>query len=37
MEQQLYGNKGEALGLIIIAAPTAQALCFSERQDEDGR
>jgi len=37
MEQQLYGNKGEALGLIIIAAPTAQALCFSGRQDEDGR
>jgi len=37
MEQQLYGSKGEAPGLIIIAAPTTQVLCFSERQDKDGR
>jgi len=36
MQQQLYGSKGEAPGLIIIAAPTTQALCFSRRQDEDG-
>ncbi len=36
MEQQLYGSKGETPGLIIIAAPTTQALCFSGRQDEDG-
>jgi len=36
MEQQLYGSKGEALELIIIATPTTQALCFSRHQDEDG-
>jgi hypothetical protein len=36
MEQQLYGSTGEAPGLIIIAAPTTHALCFSGRQDEDG-
>jgi len=35
MEQQLYGSKGEAPGLIIIAAPTTQALCFSGRQEKD--
>jgi hypothetical protein len=35
MEQQLYGSKGEALGLIIIIALTTQALCFSRRQNED--
>jgi len=36
MEQQLYASKCEAPGLIIIAAPTTQALCFLGRQDEDG-